>query len=181
MSKQTKPAAQEQPQAPAPEETIDTSFTEIPEDTNNNNEEETSMNVNFNQEAMAAMAENGVSKETFIQAFSEGLSEGYFNKDDLYEVRRRADYLIADKRKIAAAEQKAKREAERAAKNGDKGGLTTGQTIWIAVGIVATVVVVGGVIWWIVSRHKDDNTAAACDSEEGASALLERFDALVTV
>ena len=128
------------------------------------------------------MKENGLSKETFINAFSNGLAEGYFNKDDLYEVCRRADYLIADKRKIAAAEQKAKREAERAAKNGDKGGgLTTGQKIWIGIGIAATVVVVGGVIWWVVSRHKDDNTTAACDTEEGASALLERFDTLVTV
>lgn len=185
MKANTNQKAQDQPQTK--QVAIDADYTEVSATNETNNTEEVNtMNentINTNEQFQAALAEAGVTKGEFIQAFADGIAAGTFTKDDLYEVTRRADYLIkADKkakREMEKAEAKAKREAARAEKSGKS--LTVGQKVWIGIGIAATVVVVGGIVWWIIQKKKNATTTCDIDNADYAGKLSARFDRLVTV
>lgn len=171
---------------PEQQQAIDTEYCEVPTAENatatetTNNKEETVMNTNNNltNDSIKLTREE---KETLINAFADGIAKGEFDRDDVYEVGRRADYLIkADKRakrEMEKAEAKAKREAER---NKTGKTLTVGQKVWIGIGIAATVVVIGGIVYWIIQK-KRNTTESACDSADAACKLSAKFDRLVTV
>ena len=114
----------------------------------------------------------GLSKMEALDLIAKGRACGEFGTNDVLSIQKRADILRDfDRREQAHIDAQLRRaELEAKAKSENKkNGLTTGQKIWIGVGIAAVVLVIGGAVWYLIQKKKANDAFSEDFAEETAS------------
>ena len=113
----------------------------------------------------------GLSKMEVLDLVAKGRACGEFGTNDVLSIQKRADILRDfDRREQAHLDAQLRRaELEAKAKSESKKGLTTGQKVWIGIGIAAVVLIVGGAVWYLIQKKKSNDAFAEDFAEETAS------------